>query len=417
MESLVSAINIEQFGLFFFIIFSIKLFFIRRKLFTIFDPIVYILLSCSLSFSLIICLYEISYIQISDFIQFILCDLVFFIALFIFVNGKTKLYKKINNELFNTSLSQYSFHIMFVIVLLFNSIMFLVKGFPLFSPDPSISKVTLYTGGFGIVKRINLSLLLVVFVYYLLFFLHNKKITILIPLFILFGILLSTGSKSAFLPVIFSIPFIMLKIADFKINKRLKKNALRLVVVTLLYVIFIYSRDSGEVVLKLITRMLAFGDTYYFYYVYNIADKLSLDFYSYLYMFVSPILTLFHLGNYNVPLGSLLLEEAIGLEPNGFGPNSQFIFESRVFFGYVGSILYCFTLGFVFSNLRNILIKYLFSTTSYLYSSLVISILALMYLIPIELQLYLMITSDIIIFVFLFSLVGTLFSRFRKSNG
>ena len=187
MQDIVFSFDFFTLGLIFCLVFPLYCWIIKKQIFAWFDPLLVFVFFNSMSVSLVIYLYFFAHsIKLMYFISFMLCWLGFILGINF---GGRKGLPKWSNKLkswYNTDFSKNYFllvDVFMVICLLImftsNFLLLMVKGtLPIFSANPSEAKILLYTGGWGLVKRINFSLVNFVLTIPLLKLLHPSiKVT------------------------------------------------------------------------------------------------------------------------------------------------------------------------------------------------------------------------------------------------
>jgi hypothetical protein len=252
-----------------------------------------------------------------------------------------------------------------VILLVANILLFAIKGnIPILSDNPSEARVLLYTGGFGIVRRINFTLLTVAIAIILLKLFHpcikvkkRKKFLLYLKLFIVFLIVFSNASRAAlllFLTVSFYVMMINRLAKNHAFIKQINKFAITFfcLAVAYMFLVVYLSYNNSSSLQPIITRFVSAGDVFYFFYVYDILDSFRYNFFDFVYRSLNPLLGMLRIVNYEQPIGSLVLFYSIGLEPMGFGPNSQHHLEGLLFFGKYFFWLYSFGVGYIIAFTR-----------------------------------------------------------------
>ncbi|MGL6408935.1 hypothetical protein ACSZMR_01895 [Aeromonas veronii] len=174
--------------------------------------------------------------------------------------------------------------------------------------------------------------------------------------------MISVGSKASLLPVV----FVFALVGNFDINNQNAKRILKLSRVIMIcaclfvgVVLFIVSNQAGlDQLLKLLMiRMIAFGDAFFFWYQYNLQEKIEpINLLIYL---LSPLLSMFRIIEQEYPLGSQLVSSVTGEDLVSFGPNGQLPIVLSLVSPYVKYAL-SLMFGFIFFYIRNnshILIK------------------------------------------------------------
>ncbi|HEY6142135.1 MAG TPA: hypothetical protein VIV55_01725 [Flavobacterium sp.] len=267
------------------------------------------------------------------------------------------------------------------IMLSSNIIMLVAKGtLPIFSSNPSEAKMILYTGGWGIVKRINFSLVNFVLAIPLIKLLHpsiqltsKKRIFYLWCLFLCVLVLLSMGSKSSLLillNILFAL-FIVNRIYGVSISDKITplknislifKYAKKTFVgaIFFMFIVIVLSGVETSSSDSLITRVVSSGDVFYFFYVFDILNDFDYTVLDYIPHFFNPLLGMLRLAEYEFGIGVYVLNYAAGLPMDAnavFGPNAQYPIEGLVYFGIYGAPFYSFLVGSIISYTRVGLLK------------------------------------------------------------
>lgn len=323
--------------LLFLLFFFIKLILLRKHIYSFFDPLLFFLVFNSFSF---VTVFFVSYFKCDyfAFYDFLIFNLLFFLpASFI---------KPINFNLYKASFSSaiskngYLFYnVMAVFFILPTIIMWVARGVPLFSENATDAKVIFYAGGFGVVRYIHFILPLYVFFVGMLFILDgnaNKqlnivnKITLISILIFVFLFFVTSGSKSALLPLIFCLAFANECYRGgrfyFIINKIL--TLLLILAIGLVFLVLFLSglSESSDVMNFLFTslgiRFLASGDFFFFWYEYGLNENYNPSF-SFLGYILQPLLAMLGVTAHEYPLGAIIMNEATGYPLSSFGPNGQ----------------------------------------------------------------------------------------------
>lgn len=245
---------------------------------------------------------------------------------------------------------------LFIVIVAGNIYLGTSTGFPLLSSHPSEAKVADFTGGLGIVRRFNMGpydffacgcLLLVM--------IGHKRYWALTGLSIATLFVVLDGSKSAMLPIIFSLAFLLahrgLHHSD-RFKRRVKRYMFILLALGLSVAILVKVRDTGSIgggILGFFQRLLLAGDVI-LYYVPNreiIKALVRPDFLGFLQNLFGDFLGMLRILPYQSSLGSLILGS-----DNGFGPNVQYFVQADLFFGPTLGMVYCFVVGYIIASLR-----------------------------------------------------------------
>ncbi|MBD1392321.1 hypothetical protein [Mucilaginibacter glaciei] len=257
-----------------------------------------------------------------------------------------------------------------------NAVIFVSKGtLPIFAENPSEAKILFYNGGWGIVKRINFSLVNFVLAIPLINIFHpnvtvsgKKKIYYVLCILICVLVIASMGYKGnslAIINILFAIVLInrtsgasVLSKVKASINQLLiLKWAKYIFVLAIIFMVAIIALSGVETSSSdsFVTRLVSAGDVYYFFYVFDIASDFHQTALSYIPHFFNPLLGMLRLADYEFSIGVYTLYYSIGLPMDSiavFGPNTQFPIEGLVYFGKYGAPVYSFVVGMVISAVR-----------------------------------------------------------------
>lgn len=378
MQDLVFSFNIQQMVIIFSMIFPLYYILVKRQIYFIFDPLLIFVIFNSMSITLVIYLYYNNMIKFDYFIFFILSILAFIIG--IQLGGINKLkFNETNSKRFFSNYSlllDIALIIVTVILILANLFLFIKKGtLPIFSENPTEAKVKLYTGGYGIIRRINFALsyfaitipLLKLFHPYLKISYH-KKVYYSIILFISTLIIISMGSKSSLLLVLNLLFAVLMINIQFKSNLieqynglinhvKIKKWAKKILLLSLGFVFLILFLTGNETSMfdSLFVRLVMSGDTFYFFYVYDLEPFFHHHYIDYISHVTNVFTSMIRLTDYEYPIGVLIMNYSIGLPIDkevSFGPNAQYPVEGLIYFGRYGMLVYAFIIGYIISFFR-----------------------------------------------------------------
>jgi hypothetical protein len=246
--------------------------------------------------------------------------------------------------------------LLFVIIVAGNLYLGASTGFPLFSSNPSQSKVTAYTGGLGLVRRINTGpyVFFCCGCVYLAVIQHKRRLAVIL-LLISTGFIMLSGSKGALLSLIYAQSFTLahpyLKKTPTLVA-RVKKYTSFTLLAGIAVALAVTIKDTGSVgggVLALFKRILLTGDVILYYFadrahVMALTDQTLIGYLKYLF---NDILGMLRVGDYQQALGSLIFGG-----DDGFGPNAQYFVRADLFFGPVYGCLYSCTIGYSIGYLR-----------------------------------------------------------------
>lgn len=367
------------------LVLSLQLIASKKVLFAWFDPIVIYLVVNSFGIAFATYLWMDKEINLDDFISFMLSTACFYIGMNL---GSKQFKSKIDN--INSVIKQesinpipkypkqkYSNHlyiflfISLVILLIANLALIAIFGtLPLFSPDIDVAKVAARGPGLGIIYRINSALLptSLAIIFSKLFnpvadLKKNENLILYVSLSILLVLLVSSGNKASVLTITSILSYL------FLVNTVLKSSKAKIIPKIIIVFLGIGSMAMLSVFVQaaavgsytsfsdgLFIRLVASGETFYYFYKYNLIQKMSSTPLDYLIDSLSPFLSILRIGEYKDALGSRIITEAIGLDVGKFGTNPQYQIEGAIYFGTIGSFLYSFLIGYALTKIRKILL-------------------------------------------------------------
>jgi hypothetical protein len=274
--------------------------------------------------------------------------------------------------------------LVFTTVLLIGANLYLgaTAGFPLLSADPSVSKVTAFTGGLGTVRHLNQGpFVFLVCGCTLLIALGRRQALALAMLLTSSAFVALSGSKGALLPILFVQAFVIFHKGfgqNSKFVRRIKRYSLPTLLAAVGVALAVVVRDNGGWQLGtvfLAKRLLFFGDVILFYYPRRgaISELAGANALTYLQYLVDPILGMFRIKPYAVPLGSVIARDL----DNGFGPNAQYFVRADIFFGPIFGCLYCAVIGYLCEFFRRQFYTLRTSSAMVLTGSLMLAVSAL----------------------------------------
>ena len=249
---------------------------------------------------------------------------------------------------------------LFLIILLANCWLGLTAGFPLFARDPSIAKVENFTGGLGLVRRLNSgagtflsvsSLVLAIKGHY------RRLFTCIFAVSLAVAIL--GGAKGSLLAAVELIAYLTCRhdVVSEGAGRQLRIVSYCLFVLGTLLAVFILRASSNswnDAGVALATRVMFFGDAVIYYYRPEVIQMLShLGPWDYTTSLLNPVLGFFRLVEYQYPIGyqivSFLNGEYLSVVQ---GPNTPFYVGGHIYFGSVGGIIYSGSVGYIVSRAR-----------------------------------------------------------------
>ncbi len=229
-------------------------------------------------------------------------------------------------------------------------------GFPLLSADPTEAKFTVYSGGLGLVRRLDMG------PYYLfccgcvlLIALNESRPLACAMLGSATSLVMLGGGKSVILPLLFSLSF---AVAHPGLNaseawrRKAKKYLIAILAAGLSIALLITSKEQGGLlggVQGFLLRLLLNGDGIAFYFPRReiVRGLLEPGLLGYLRNVLSDTLGVLRVLPYQDSLGGVIKGSEAG------GPNAQYFLLADIFFSPLTGCLYSFTVGYVIAAFRN----------------------------------------------------------------
>lgn len=367
----------------------------RKILFAWFDPIAIYLFINSFGIAFAIYLWIDKEINLDDFISFSLSTACFYLGMNV-GNKKFKIktdniisiLKKDNILLEPKYLKEkYSNHlyiflfVSLIILLIANLALIAIFGsLPLFSLDVDVAKVAARGPGLGIIYRINSALLptSLAIIFSKIFnpisdLKKNESLILYISLSILTILLISSGNKASILTITSILSYLFLVNTKLKNNKAkiIPKVVLVFLAIGVMAIAAIFSQAAfvgsyNSVSDGLSIRLIGSGENFYYFYKYNLLQKMSSTPLDYIIDSLSPFLSILRMGEYKDALGSRMITEAIGLDVGKFGTNPQYQVEGAIYFGTIGSFFYSFLVGYAVTSIRSFLLERVLHNTDQL---------------------------------------------------
>lgn len=258
---------------------------------------------------------------------------------------------------------------LFCLYILANVVLFYTTGFALLSEDPTVAKVENFTRGFGIIRKINLSVGSFLSAGLLFFILSESRrfdILLLLVLIVLTGL---EGSKSSLLRILTTFVLIvnhqLFRHKSEVIRKTKLAIPLGIVAVTGIFftVLFKENTDFEQVTFAFIRRLLYGADsTIYFYLPVNEQYFAQFRFWQYPSHLFDQILGFLRLINSKEAFGNVMVSNALpNITGTIVGPNTPYYIEGQIFFGYYGALIYSMFVGGCYAFIR----EYFFYTRYY----------------------------------------------------
>jgi hypothetical protein len=247
--------------------------------------------------------------------------------------------------------------IMFVIIIAANLYVGASVGFPLLSKDPSVAKVISLTGGFGIVRRVNMGPYLFFSCGCLLMAMIGYKRRLVLTLLFMATIPVAlNGSKGVLLPLIYILAFLLWHsgvTGETRLPRHARKYLFGIFFSAAIVALIVTTKDQGGIgngISSLFMRLLLSGDTVLLYFArrQDIIASVDPGLFGFLHYLLGDTLGILRISDYQQALGSII----IGSD-DGFGPNAQYFVQADLFFGPYYGLLYAFATGYVAAWFRS----------------------------------------------------------------
>jgi hypothetical protein len=293
-------------------------------------------------------------------------------------------------------IAEYTVFLLFLLILFADIWLGTVAGFPALSNDPSSSKVTVYAGGLGLVRRINTGVGIFVPAGALLLAIRGKHKALFGVLFGVCAILASlSGSKGALFSFLQIIGYVVYRrdLISNQVAKRLRLISIVLVVAAVFLgvaVLYVVTQDWSLAAGGLLRRILLQGDVIIYYYDPRVFPHFtSLGPLDYIYMILNPVLGGVRLVPYQFPLGFQMVTYYLGnpyASEFAFGPNTPFFVVGHAYFGSFFGVIYCGAVGYLVARLRSLFLKA--KNVSPLRLIWLLALAVLVYNLPVEVNLF-----------------------------
>lgn len=342
----------------------------KKHIKSIFDPYLISAVSNAFCFAVVCFLYFLNNISFYLFISYLLTQLFFVLGLNLFSLNKNFKNISVLNSRNSYRSNIVAFYFFSIIFLISQIAIYVTKGIPLFMD----SRLETFSagGGSGILGRIaDVSSIFSIYAFFLIIKFNNFKFNDLIKYLILLLILLTfflSGSKSNFL-IIFSvfwcsIIFNKIKGREYFSNLKFLKKAIKPLILFSFFIVLliikvqssksnITDENSLNPILAFVLRLVHSGDVYWYSYPNNVYLSINGDrWFSALFTDTLGLLRVVEWDK---------LPEAIGItlknihHPSDIpqGPNARHNVFGIIYFGFLGSIVFSFCLGFILSFIRN----------------------------------------------------------------
>lgn len=374
---------LDNINLFFGILFLSLIFhyfLFRSQIKSFIDPYFFAVFSSAFCLTDVFFMYFINKISFYIFSSYVLTQISFFLGFYSFKKRKTPIVNVKNlDEKPDVSLNDLiAFYFFSFIYLTSQVIIYATKGIPLFM----VSRLETFSdgGGSGVLGRITeVSSIFSLYSFFLVIKVDKIRLSesfkyIIISLIFLTFML--SGSKGSFLTIFYVfwtyIVFSQLKGGEYQVYLRLlKKNIKRIVFFSVslaCLVIYIQSKNKQEEadiseamnpIVEMAFRFVYSGDIYWFSYPNNVYQSIPSD--RGITALFGDVFGLFRIYDWTE------LPEAIGLTMKRYHHPSDIIMGSNarhnvfglIYYGFIGSIFFSYTLGLMLSFIRNKLPSYL----------------------------------------------------------
>lgn len=357
------------------IVLVIYLLIIKKIIYTWFDPLLIYAVFNATAITLVIYLYLTGEIKLFYFITFSSSCIGFLLGLRLGHVKNIRLSNSVTPAVFLNYAGALDIFLFFIVAILVfsNALLFTVKGtVPLLSSNPSDAKVLLYEGGWGIVRRFNFifttigaAIIFIKLVNPVSTTSAAKKNYLYGGLFLILLVLISSGSKGAVLKlasIFFPAYLINKKLynrkLNFKINDYLKvinKATLFIFGIAAAYmftIVFLTVGENGQVMEALLVRIIAAGDTFFFFYTGDLDHYFVNSPFDFIAHILNPLLAMIRVEEYENPIGSYILYHAIDHPISSFGPNAQHPIEGLIYFGPYLAWFYSLCVGLFIGIVR-----------------------------------------------------------------
>jgi hypothetical protein len=307
----------------------------------------------------------------------------------------------------------------FVMIVAANVYLGISTGFPIFSSNPSQAKVTYFTGGPGIVRRIDIG----PYMFFccgatLLAAIGHRRALAVTMIFIATLLVILGGGKGVLLPLIFDLAFVLShKGIDLTAGfaKATRKYLLLILFLGTGIAVFITTKSEGGFAAGIqgfFVRLLYSGDVILYYFPKRDLVKGLIDptIFGYLSRIFSEPLSMLRLMDYREPLGSVIL----GTGDNGFGPNPQYFIEADLYFGSLFGCVYSLLIGFGIASLRRLFFTKF--TTSAVWFTVLFTMASYALALAVDSSLFVAVMFTVVIFLIPFWIIARLIRLAAQSK-
>jgi hypothetical protein len=292
----------------------------------------------------------------------------------------------------------------FVVISIANLYLGFTAGFPLFSADPSETKVTAFEGGLGWIRHLDFGPYLFLCCGCILLIAIGRRPMLPMTMLVISSAFVGlSGSKGALLPILFVIAFVITHKGlgqGQKYSGKLKKLTIPTFGASLVVAATVLMKENGGItgaIIALARRVLLFGDVILFYYPRRgaIPELMNVGPWDYLHYLADPTFAMFRILDYTSilpPLGSIMSNMESGL-----GPNAQYFVRADIFFGPIGGCIYCLVIGYLTGLFRRQFFTFHSKSAIAFTFSLLLAVAALN--LPFESSLFFSIVADTAFFL------------------
>jgi hypothetical protein len=342
-------------------------FILRRQIYSLFDPINFLIIAGGSGYSVVIFLYYFNYITDYYFYSFLATQTAFFFGML--SNRKRSL-----GSIFQTSsvpLPRYTgpitviYPLSIILFVLCQSIVYYTSGIPLLMA----SRMEIFAGGggFGIVNRIIqvTQMITIAVAFYRLLFIKRGFLYKLLDFFvIIFGLFVAvlSGSKSAILFMIFSISYVAIFSHRFDVSPRIFKRINRIsffllflgIIGGIITIVFQTGNSSIEKALTVLAmRFINTGDVYFMAYPNGQLENMEPgNFFLALFKDFFGAFRIIDWDKLPVNLGLQIFWSIYNTDMIS-GPNPRHNVFGLFYLGPILSVFYSFFVGFIISFIRN----------------------------------------------------------------
>ena len=363
------------------VVFSVYYAMLKDYVLNIFDPLFQLIVFSSFGVALVIQMFVDDKISFYELIFFILSNFIFWLGYIITLHKRKKHQRKQYSILIKKMSSNVYLDvatILWIVLIISSLFLYITRGIPLFSENPSDAKVLFYGGGAGIIRYIHMIFpTLIGSVFFIQLWKKKDKKLIKMPLnywFIIFMFIstifvaVSVGSKTSmlFLMGILSIFLAILKqkndLKEYKEVLRLSYRFILCAVIYMFVVILTTPYTANNPLVAFMERMVAEGDGYFFYYGYDLSkmevykEKTFFDFIVYC---VLPIKSILGITEHDYPLGAYIMYYATNFPLSSFGPNAKLPMVADIYFKKEFSLPFMFMMGTLLGFVREVSIDIL----------------------------------------------------------